>query len=93
MSVNSQIDDIMRDVDALDGMDEGAARGLKARIRCAIEALPGQACSPDPGPWKVSKEGDIIWSDCFDHDVALRVSGDFYNGPARVAYSRALQPF
>ena len=90
MSTEEAINDIMRDVRSLRDLSDGEAKSLLSRIQCAIEALPGQERKPDAGPWKASKDGNIIWSDDFQHDVALRVSGDFYSGADRVAYSQAL---
>ena len=65
-------------------------RSLLGRIEIAATALLGQERVPDQGPWQANANGSIISSDCFDHDVQLRVSGDFYGDSDRVAYTNAL---
>lgn len=86
-----QIDDIMKDVQALQEMRNPDIRfNLMTRIRVACEALVGLDVKPDTGPWEVSEDGRMLFSDDFDHDVHLTVSGDFYDNSSRAAYSRAL---
>lgn len=87
-----QIDDILADIETLLDVyrNPGMKQALLTRIRCACEALVGVSVKPDTGPWEVSEDGHIIASDDFDHDVHLKVSGDFYGDEARAAYSRAL---
>lgn len=46
---------------------------------------------PDAGPWTARQDaqGQVsIESDDFNHDVVLRVTGDFANGADRLAYGR-----
>ena len=89
--MNAQVEDLMRDVEALvAAQDEHTKRFLRTRIEIAAAALLGQERPVDSGPWSVSSDGKIIESDCFDHDVMLRVNGDFYGDEDRVAYSRRL---
>jgi len=92
MSKEVLIEDLLRDIEAL--ADGAANHGLKhhlmARIRCAAEALIGIGKTVDTGPWEVAPDGRVLSSDDFDHDVQLRVSGDFYSDEQRRAYSQAL---
>lgn len=37
---------------------------------------------PDRGPWKLAENGEFLYSDDFEHDVHLRINGDF-GGPER----------
>jgi hypothetical protein len=86
----SEIDDIIRDIEALEWAEPHVRQQRLTRIRLACEALPGTAVQPDKGPWTASTDGRHISSDNFDHDVMLKVSGDFYSDQARAAYSNAI---
>lgn len=44
----------------------------------------------DLGVWTVSDDGTRINSDNFDHDVQLKVSGDFGSDELRIAYSKSI---
>ena len=89
--MNTQVQELLRDVDALVvASDEHTKRFLRQRIEIAAAALLGQERPADTGPWEVSSDGKNISSDCFDHDVILRVTGDFYGDEDRYGYSRRL---
>jgi hypothetical protein len=81
------IEDILNDVKTYATCEDWQKRPVLMRIEIACEALMGQVVPPDIGPWTVSPDGSTIDSDNFDHDVLLRVSGDFYGDEARVAYA------
>lgn len=44
----------------------------------------------DKGPWTPSDDGRHIQSEDFEHDVTLRVSGDFATDEDRIAYTKWL---
>ncbi len=92
--MSQQIDDILKDVVAyanhMAAFEDAEARQYLTRIRIACEALLGQERNPDLGPWSMSPDGRLISSDTFDHDVQLKVSGDFYGDGDRAAYSKRL---
>lgn len=90
MSVDQQVQDILADIRNLNGREEWEQKGLMTRIECAIRALPGQELKPDLGPWTVSPDGRLISSDNFEHDVQLKLTGDFYGNEARLAYAYKL---
>jgi hypothetical protein len=73
-----------------DGADPHTIRFLKERIQGTAEALKGMDRKQDDGPWIASLDGRSIQSDDFDHDVMLKVTGDFWNDEDRAAYSRRL---
>ena len=87
----SSVDHLMADVQLLmNSQQEHEKRFLLTRIEMAAQALKGQEREADKGPWCMSPDGLLISSDNFDHDVQLKVSGDFYGAEDRAAYSRRL---
>jgi hypothetical protein len=90
-TVDAQIDDILRDVSFAMRAENGHERKMYLqRIEIACKALVGQERVPDQGPWEVLPDGTSIMSDDFDHDVMLKVGGDFYGDADRRAYAVAL---
>ena len=90
-TVDAQIKDILNDVIRAIKAEEGwERRSYIQRIEMACHALVGQECVPDQGPWEASEDGRTISSDDFEHDVLLRVQGDFYSDEARAAYAKRL---
>jgi hypothetical protein len=87
-----EIDDIMKDVEILVDVhrNPNLRYGTLNRIRAGCEALVGTQVEVDTGPWQVSADGRHISSDNFDHDVMLKVGGDFYDDASRLAYSLKL---
>lgn len=59
-------------------------------LRERIMELEDVVSLPDTGPWEVSGDGSAISSDDFDHDVILRVTGDFASAEQRKSYSDQL---
>ena len=87
----SSVDKLMADVRALlESTEEHERRFLLGRIEIAANALKGQEREADLGPWSMSPDGRLISSDKFEHDVQLKVTGDFYGDADRAAYSRRL---
>lgn len=41
----------------------------------------------DKGPWTVSDNGKILYSEDFTHDVVLKIHGDFYGDEQRKRYA------
>lgn len=90
-TIAESVADILQDIKTIFLVDEPwERRSLLQRVELACYALTGQALEPDLGPWDVSADGSTISSDNFDHDVLLRVSGDFYGEAPRIAYSKEL---
>jgi len=53
----------------------------------------GHALPPDPGPWLVNVwpgQKVVLQSDCFEHDVALIIDGDFGSYEDKLAYANAM---
>lgn len=89
--MNAEIEALLADVRAYgDSTQRWERQLLLGRIEIAAKALIGQERVPDLGPWHANSNGTVISSDSFDHDVQLRVSGDFYSDSDRVAYTTAL---
>lgn len=92
MRARPEIEDILKDIDSLISAAKLSSpeQPLRSRIRCALESLVALELSPDTGPWSVSQGGRLVSSDNFDHDVVLKVNGDFYSDESRRAYSLKL---
>jgi hypothetical protein len=76
--MNILTDEEMMAIDP-DGFREGFARQIEAKI---MERIGEPVPSPDKGPWQVDLWPDgrlVLQSDDFEHDVALVVTGDFYD--------------
>jgi len=89
-TVEQQIALIVNDVYGAIEAGGQERRWLVERIMMACRALVGQERVPDQGPWVASADGKTIDSDDFDHDVLLKVGGDFYGDADRHAYAVAL---
>jgi hypothetical protein len=90
-TVDEQIAGIIADVHHAFQAEAGYERRfLIERIEIACRALVGQERVPDLGPWVVEDAGRTLQSDNFEHDVALRVTGDFYSDENRIAYAKEL---
>jgi hypothetical protein len=60
-------------------------------LRAVLDALAVKpAVSADAGPWSVRNDGRHIYSEDFEHDVKLKVDGDFATDAQRKTYSDAL---
>jgi hypothetical protein len=94
MTIDEQMIDILRDVrwlaDNYQNSFDHERRSLVQRIDIACRSLVGQERVPDQGPWTVSEDGRVLSSDNFEHDVQIKVSGDFYGDEDRIAYSKEL---
>jgi len=92
MSQHPKILEILRDIDQLLSIyrNPDLRQASMARIERAIDALIDSDRLPDEGPWEVSTSGRSISSDSFDHDIRLKVDGDFCDEAARHAYSLKL---
>jgi hypothetical protein len=65
----------------------------KKWIEYGAEVIPLYSSPPiihDKGPWSVSEDGRQLSSYDFEHDVILKVNGDFADDAQRKAYSDGL---
>lgn len=91
--MNKDIENILKDVDAIkESNDKYEIDFLKYRIKIACQALKGMDVEYDQGPWTVWQDKDAVGlgSNEFNHDVSLRISGDFYNTDSKLTYARKL---
>lgn len=92
--MSDSISELMKDVNQLVDLgstgDEHQIKFLIKRIELAALSLRGQDRPADDGPWSVSADGRHLESDCFEHDVRLQISGDFYGDGDRIAYAKRL---
>lgn len=64
-----------------------------ASLREQLEEAKRQLGRPlviERGPWEVSDDGRVLYSDDFHHDAMLTVGGDFGDDTARKNYAEEL---
>jgi len=59
-------------------------------MQCSEDCKDMMTFKPDVGPWIVSADGRSLQSDDFRHDVALAISGDFFDDELRKQYAQHL---